>query len=94
MRTVWKYPLAWTAEPQVVGMPPGSVVRRFAAQSGTPTVWAEVPVPEDAAQTETLEERTLLIVGTGSHIPDGFTAYLGTVDHNGYVFHLYERALV
>lgn len=89
MRTVWKYPLAWTAEPQTVKMPPGAAPRRFAMQSGTATVWAEVNVPDDGPTDP--EDRRFVIVGTGSPVPEGFATYRGTVDHNGFVFHLYEQ---
>ena len=85
MRQVWKYPLDWTAEPQTVAMPVAAKPGRFAVQDGVPTLWAEVETSSIAVP------RLFVIVGTGADIP--FPTYRGTVDHNGFVFHLYEAGL-
>jgi hypothetical protein len=82
MKTIYKYPLKNTLEPQKITIPACAEFRHFQEQDGVLTAWFEV-------NTEEMKlERTLLIVGTGRSIPEnGF--YLGTCQQGPFMWHLY-----
>jgi hypothetical protein len=87
-RSVWKYPLAWSADTQQVPMPLHAAVVHVALQDDVPTVWAEVQAQRPGMLAKI---RLFRIVGTGGEVPDRFE-YRGTVHHDGFVFHVYEGA--
>ncbi len=73
MRTVYKYPLQPTFEPQQVRMPSGARILHVASQAGGVCVWALVDIGEG------MNEWTMLVVGTGHPMPDGEWHHVGTV---------------
>jgi hypothetical protein len=84
MRTIYKY-LVPIEDSFIIPLPPGSKVLQFALQGDEPMIWVEVePSPQG------LEARTFHIVGTGRKIPTS-SEYVGTVQMDGYVWHLYEH---
>ena len=84
-RTIFKYPLMLTANPQIIGMHKGAVIRHVAEQAGSPTIWVE-----NSAKAE-MVSRTFIVVGTGHVIPEG-GEYIGTVQLPPFVWHIYEVA--
>jgi hypothetical protein len=83
--TIWKYPLAVTAEQQI-DLPLGAQVLHVAVQHQMVCLWAQVR-PDAQKQA-----RTIRIFGTGHDLPDdpgrhigSFMLYDGTL-----VFHAYE----
>lgn len=84
MIRIYKYPLE-VVDMLKITMPKNAVILSVQSQMGLLQLWAEVdPI-------ETLTEYTFLIVGTGHVIPvsDGNRKYIGTVQHNGFVWHVY-----
>lgn len=86
---VWKFgPLTefdedGKGEPQWIDMPHGATILRAGEQASQIFVWAEVNT------TAPKVSRGFLICGTGWDIRPGMT-YCGTVQKNGYVWHVYE----
>lgn len=83
---IWKFPLRITDE-QVIKIPKGSVIL-CVQQHGYPCIWAQVfPHME-------MVERTIEVFGTGHTMQqDGENqrSYLGTVQINQLVWHIFER---
>lgn len=83
MTTIWKYEAPWAAEFSVE-MPRGAEVLCVQEQHGTPKIWARL----DPDRPE--ERRSFRWVGTG--IEDETIigwSYVGTIQHNAFVFHLF-----
>lgn len=81
MNVVWKYPID-LKDHQAVLMQHEAKILCVQMQDGTPTIWAKV----DPARGQSF--RHVFVVGTGHYVPDGKT-YLGTVQMNGYVWHVF-----
>ena len=85
MKTVWKFPIRVTDEPQIVTLPRA---HKFLAvrQSSSVTIdlWAEVDT--ESGRTE----REVWVHGTG-HPQDGGGSYIGTAfdDGHAFVWHVY-----
>lgn len=94
MRTIWKFPLAFTSEhTATVQMPRGAAIVHFAFEyrgpldasprTGIPTLWAEVD------DQEAPEPRPFRVFGTGHPLPDG-AQHVATWDAEPFVWHLYD----
>jgi hypothetical protein len=81
MKTVWKYPLEPDAQ---VEMPKGAMILDVQTQAGTPTLWALVD-PKAAK-----EIRRFRTYGTGHDVPDNPGKFIGTVQIDWLVFHVFE----
>lgn len=88
MKVIYKYPLVLTDE-QIITVPAGKQFLCAQVQNGVITLWARVETnapPEYAA---------IRIYGPGHPIPDEDTlAYIGTVELNGNVWHVFELLVV
>lgn len=85
-RQVWKHPLVLTETPQKIALRGAEAgIVHFAVGTGGFHVWAEEEPESPEEQT-----RTVVIVGTGWDIPEGY-AHRGTILDGPYVWHLYEH---
>ena len=82
MKTVWKYPVM--LGPNVLRMPEGASVLRFAPQDGAFYVWALV---EDGRP---MADRKVVVCGTGHHVYDGM-AYVGSISEPPYEWHCFAQ---
>lgn len=85
MITIHKYQFE-IANRVEIEMPAGANVLSIQLQDGKPTVWAMVET------TYSSEKRVFRIYGTG-HKLDMFATegrYLSTIQHNGFVWHIFE----
>lgn len=85
MSVIWKFPLA-LAGTQMVVMPKGATVVHVAEQFGKPCIWAIV---DERAERE---ERTFIILGTGTSFDANQLSHLGSfmLDGGEFVGHLAE----
>ena len=85
MKVIYKYTLEVTDE-QEVKMPAGAQILCVQVQHGRPTLWALVD-PE-----KKLEDRRFFVHGTGNpiHSDAKVKCYIGTVQINGFVWHVFE----
>ena len=83
MKSVFKYPLLHIGTPMVLSLPAGSKALAFQFQEATPTMWVEVTSSEEYVRRE------FQVFGTGHDIPD-HAQYVGTVQDDWLVWHLYE----
>jgi hypothetical protein len=85
MQRIFKY----TINPNKLfyNMPEGAKILTAHEQNGDICVWAEV----DSEQLK-MEQREILVFGTGHSIPDEPRRYIGTafLENGGLVFHVYE----
>jgi hypothetical protein len=89
-RTVWKFPLRGTGEPETVLLPATAKVVSFGVDPATGSrlaLWAEVPFL--STEQQRMEERTVVIVGTGHPIPEGNYEHAGMTIVSKFDFHLY-----
>jgi hypothetical protein len=85
MRTIFKYPLRVT-DVQKLELPKGATILSVQEQSGTLCLWAEVETPSKTSA------RTFEVIGTGNPISMADNrVYIGTVQMDGLVWHVYER---
>lgn len=82
MTVIWKYAIYDTVE-----MPKGAKVISVQLQDETLTLWAAIPCPVSSVR----QIRHFEIVGTGYAFEERNTSYLGTIQRNGYVWHVIER---
>lgn len=83
-RTIWKYVLEPILQ-QEVALPQAASILSAGFQDGVFVLWAIV---EPAAQ---LERRTILIIGTGSPMPERILRFIGTVQEaSDTVWHIFE----
>ena len=82
MKAVWKFRVGWSIGDEIrIEFPINAEIVRFALQDNEPTLWALVdPVAPR-------EFRTFVFVGTGWETEG---KYIGTVERNHYVWHLFE----
>lgn len=83
MRTVWKFLLRETSDPQFLSIPEGAEILLVHGQTNRIGIWAEVDVQASRAP------RWFIILPTGEQIPEN-GEYLGTAFVGPYVFHVYE----
>lgn len=83
MRTVWKYPLAFSDKAITHSIPHNEVIVHVAMQDDVPTIWAIVDPGEER------EQRTFIVTGTGHLVPDD-ASYIGTVMERFFVWHIWE----
>lgn len=88
MRTIWKFPLKWSAT-QIVNFPKGAIILDAQMQGPTVCVWAVINDDEPI----TMEPRFIHIVGTGNAMPVNLYKedYIGTVQTNGFVWHIFQE---
>lgn len=88
VRTIWKFPLNWNVQ-QSVNFPRGATILDVQMQGSTICLWAVV-------NTESpIEPRIIHVVGTGCEVPPQLYKehYIGTVQVDGYVWHLFQESL-
>ena len=81
MRTIWKFPIPLDATIEIK-MPIGATLLTVQMQGSRPMLWAIVDPASD------MVTRILRIAGTGTGEPEG--RYVGTWQHHGYVWHLFD----
>lgn len=86
MDTIYKYPLQIT-DVQRVLMPSGAKILCAQVQGDQVCLWAEVDTEKET------EPRIIMIVGTGDPWRSDYYTYIGTVQLQGYVWHVYEAGL-
>jgi hypothetical protein len=84
-KEIWKSGL-YLESYQVKKLPKDTVILSFQIQDKTPTIWYEKDFYND--QTEEWE---FYIYGTGHAIEAEGIHYIGTVQRDGFVWHLYGR---
>ena len=82
--TIWKFPFH-ISEVQTISMPKGAKILSVQTQRGHPCLWAEVD-PEAESQNI-----YLYIYGTGHTIKNLPQKFLGAVQMDSFVWHIYER---
>lgn len=82
-KEIWKFPLGDGME-QRIDMPMHAEILTVQMQHGHTCLWAMVD-PENVKRP-----RTILIVGTGHDVPQDARRYIGTVQHDLFVWHIFE----
>ena len=82
---IWKFPLELTGV-QEVEMPSGSQLLSVAVQQETLCLWAMVDLDRG-----TKERRMIDIIGTGNPIDSHRRSFIGTVQMESFVWHVFER---
>ena len=80
MQTIWKYEL----NNMHIHMPKGGVVLCVQLQNEKTCIWVKVD------DSQPLELRKFIIVGTGQIMTTTPRAYIGTWQDSGFVWHLFE----
>lgn len=86
-KTIYEYTLEVTDE-QTLMIPKSGEFLDFQMQFEMITFWMEVDL-EDFQ----LSEETFYVVGTGNPIPEKAQHYHGTVQIQGFVWHIYQRII-
>ena len=84
MKTIYKYVLSLVENP-ALDMPRGARVLDVQIQNNEICLWAIVE------STEKLETRKFFIAGTGNPVPQGAGDYIGTVQQDRFVWHVFEE---
>lgn len=82
MNKIWKFPFEITDD-VVIEMPEMPLPLSVQVQDGKPTIWAIVN-PEAPKV-----KKRFFVYGTGHPINDEGKAYLGTIQHQGFVWHVF-----
>jgi hypothetical protein len=82
---IWKFPLG-NGMAQDIAMPMHAEILTVQVQDGHVCLWAKVN-PENV-----LRPKRIHVVGTGNPMPDGALCYLGTVQQNIFVWHIFFEA--
>lgn len=85
MKTVYKYEMQYGLT--VVHLPKAAIPVFFGLQGGTPMLWVETQKGD-----EDKHPRIFYLFGTGYDIDDDLS-YIGTIQQQGYVWHLYEQVV-
>lgn len=87
MKTIYKYALHPVVE-QIVTLPFNHEIRCCQMQGNTPCLWVEVDTEDTTEQ-----QVTVYLIGTGQELPDGqaFRSYIGTIQNQGFVFHVFFK---
>jgi len=89
MRTIWKYPLEFSDQPQAIHMPKGAIVLPFfAIRDNKPTFWAEVD-DEKYSDLGQYEYRYFCVHGTGHTIRKD-EVYIKSCEMGIFIWHLFE----
>lgn len=83
-RCIFKYPLALSAYQRLL-LPKDAQILVVQMQFDTPTMWALADPANDLTHLE------VLIEGTGQEHNELYSKHLGTVQHEGMVWHLFTR---
>lgn len=84
-KTIWKYPLL-NDYINTIFMPKGAHILCVQNQDNIPTIWA---MHNATVTTKVL--RTFYIYGTGHNISSDNLDYIGTVQINNVVWHIFEE---
>ncbi len=84
MKAIWKFEVPINADMMVLKMPVGAKVLTVQIQGHKPCLWAEI------VRGAPTEDRMFAWFGTGEQFPDRLMTYIGTVQQECYVWHLYE----
>lgn len=82
-RTIWKYDIDG-GEVIKLTMPVGARPLAVQCQGRKMCLWAEVEPGNDYSI------RTFVVLGTGSPMPNAVLVYIGTVQREMFVWHVYE----
>lgn len=82
---IYKYPLAISNQVQEVEMHETAGFLSVQEQNGEIVMWWRVD-----ADTQSIRTRLFQIVGTGHIVPHNCRIYLGTVQMNEFVWHVFE----
>lgn len=83
MERIWKFELEFKS-PQVIDMPKGAIILDIQLQENSPCLWAIV---NEFAE---IEQRRFIFCTTGSRLLETEKNYIGTVQENNFVSHLFE----
>jgi hypothetical protein len=90
VKTIWKYTLPF-AENEYgacsMSMPTDSKIISVQVQNNNICLWAEVNLDKE------FEDRKIVSVGTGKYIPEGNLHFIGTVQREQFVWHIYEEVM-
>lgn len=88
MRTIYKYPLQLTGS-QMLTLPSSARFLSVQLQGDQLCLWAEVNTGIGG-----VKDTVISIVGTGHVIPPGAVHYLGTVQQDQFVWHVYASPVM
>lgn len=88
---IWKQKLKVT-DVQKILVPEGTEILSIAVQNGEICIWEKVPSNFFWSPEAMFEERLIDIFGTGNPMEDYEGRFIGTVQLNGFVWHVFERA--
>lgn len=80
-KTIHKYVIDITCK-QTIQVPDNAVPLCFQLQNGVPCLWCKVDTEQP------MKELNLFIAGTGHNI-EAHWAYIGTIQKDGFVWHLF-----
>jgi hypothetical protein len=97
VKTIYKYPFR-ISNGFALDLPEGAKILTVQVQDSIPCLWAEVEVHDPgksigqfSQEPYQIERRSFRIFGTGHQIPPLLNLeYIGTVQINGLVWHIYE----
>lgn len=81
---IYKFPLSSGNKPTTLILPTGSIPRYVGEQKGWICLWVEMGTGKP--DTSFIFD----IFGTGWDLPNLYQAYIGTVQIDGYVWHVYQ----
>lgn len=84
MKAIWKFEVPIINTATVLKMPVGAKALTVQMQGHKPCLWAEV------SPGSPTEDRMFAWFGTGHQLPERLMTYIGTVQQECYVWHLYE----
>lgn len=84
MKTIYKYQIE-IADGQLIRMPKGATILTVQLQDGKPYLWAKIETGNPNVV------RSINMFGTGNPISDAPLDYIGTIQLNGFVWHVFER---
>ncbi|NML70016.1 hypothetical protein HHL23_09405 [Chryseobacterium sp. RP-3-3] len=84
MKTIYKYQLEITLDVQIIEMPVHAKILSAQNQNENPCMWVEVETTND------VEFRRFYVLGTGYPMPSNTSRFIGTIQINDLVFHLFE----
>lgn len=86
-QSIWKYPLEVIIDKQTVFMPAGAQILSVENQHGRLCIWAIVDTSAD------LEDREIIVMGTGGPVPLGELDHIGTAIMGSLVWHVAEMLI-
>ena len=88
MKAIYKYPIL-VQDYQTITMPKGATILSVQNQNGYLQMWAIVDI-----DCQEIETRIFRMIGTGNPFIDtDMTMYIDTVQHDGYVWHIFEETI-